>query len=156
MVRPCAKYARLNCEHRQTNRRKTSAGFLSACSPARCAVYFWAWFYVITSISTPSRRASVTLPRATFHACAMRKHFTRRSNGRRISRLRDSADISPPGAACPACSPARCAVYFWGVVLCRNKYKRAKIARFRNVAEGNISRLLYLHVPLCYNHGVCT
>ena len=41
MVRPCAKYARLNCEHRQTNRRKTSAGFLSACSPARCAVFFW-------------------------------------------------------------------------------------------------------------------
>ena len=33
-----------------------------------------------------------------------------------ISRLRDSADISPPGAVCPACSPARCAVFFWGSV----------------------------------------
>ena len=32
------------------------------------------------------------------HACATRKHFTRRSNDRRISCLRDSADISPPGA----------------------------------------------------------
>ena len=30
---------------------------------------------------------------------------------------------------------------FVGVVLCRYKYKRAVIARFRNVAEGNISRL---------------
>ena len=30
---------------------------------------------------------------------------------------------------------------FLGVVLCRYKYKRAVIARFRNVAEGNISRL---------------
>ena len=28
-----------------------------------------------------------------------------------------------------------------GLVLCRNKYKRAMTARFRNVAEGNISRL---------------
>ena len=30
---------------------------------------------------------------------------------------------------------------FWGLFLCRNKDKRAKTARFRNVAEGNISRL---------------
>ena len=30
---------------------------------------------------------------------------------------------------------------FLGLVLCRNKYKRAMTARFRNVAEGNISRL---------------
>ena len=30
---------------------------------------------------------------------------------------------------------------FLGVVLCRYKYKRAVIARIRNVAEGNISRL---------------
>ena len=28
-----------------------------------------------------------------------------------------------------------------GLVLCRNKYKRAMTARFRNVAKGNISRL---------------
>ena len=32
-------------------------------------------------------------------------------------------------------------LFFLGVVLCRNKYKRAITARFRNVAEGNISRL---------------
>ena len=30
---------------------------------------------------------------------------------------------------------------FWGLFLYRNKDKRAKTARFRNVAEGNISRL---------------
>ena len=30
---------------------------------------------------------------------------------------------------------------FLGLVLCRNKYKRAMTARFRNVAKGNISRL---------------
>ena len=31
--------------------------------------------------------------------------------------------------------------HFFGLVLCRNKYKRAMTARFRNVAKGNISRL---------------
>ena len=66
-----------------------------ACPSARCAVFFGACFCTVIRISAPRQRASVTLPRATFHACAMRKHFTRRSNDRRISRLRDSAYISP-------------------------------------------------------------
>ena len=63
------------------------------------------------------------------------KHFTRRSNDRRISCLRDSADISPPGQL------ARLARSILGLVLCRNKHKRAMTARFHNVAKGNISRL---------------
>ena len=63
---------------------------------AACSI-FWAWFYAVTSISAPSQRASSALPKSTFHACAMRKHFTRRSFDRSISCLRDSADISPPG-----------------------------------------------------------
>ena len=69
MVRLCAKYARLNCEHRQTkpteNIRRFFVGLLT---------------------------------------CPLRGLFL-------------------------------------GSVLCRNKYKRAMTARFRNVAEGNISRL---------------
>ena len=75
--------------------------FMSACPHTRGAVYFWACFYAVTSISAPSQRASITLPRATFHACAMRKHFTRRSNDRRISCLRDSADIFAAGRSLP-------------------------------------------------------
>ena len=72
-----------------------------SCSPL--LGFLLTWFYAVTRISARCQRASITLPRATFHACATRKHFTRRSNDRRISCLRDSADISPPGAACPAC-----------------------------------------------------
>ena len=70
-----------------------------SCSPPLGCLL--AWFYAVSRISARCQRASITLPRATFHACATRKHFTRRSNDRRISCLRDSADISPPGAACP-------------------------------------------------------
>ena len=140
MVRPCAKYARLNCEHRQKNiRRQNAVGyFLCRLAHIRAArsifgfgsvtgrqgamqlraptkntncknavgyflcrlahiravrSIFWARFYAVTKY----KRAITALPKATFHACAMRKHFTRRSNDRRISCLRDSADISPPG-----------------------------------------------------------
>ena len=122
---------------------------MSACSPVRCAVYFWAWVgdgqassSSIIGLLTCARRGLIAVTKykramtarflsvakgnisrlrdaqafhrrgslpglrglflglvlcATFHACAMRKHFTRRSNDRRISCLRDSADISPPG-----------------------------------------------------------
>ena len=69
MVRPCAKYARLNCEHRQ-------------------------------KIPTAKRRRIFYVGLPT---------YARRG--------------------------------LFGLGLCRNKYKRAIIARFRNVAEGNISRL---------------
>ena len=34
---------------------------------------------------------------------------------------------------------------FLGLILCRNKYKRAMTARFRNVAKGNILRLCDAH-----------
>ena len=86
---------------KNTDGKTPSDIFMSACphpSPLGCLL---AWFYAVSRISARCQRASITLPRATFHACATRKHFTRRSNDRRISCLRDSADISPPGAACP-------------------------------------------------------
>ena len=143
---------------------------MSACphpSPLGCLL---AWFSAVSRISARCQRASITLPRATFHACATRKHFTRRSNERRISCLRDSADISPPGAACPACPhPSPLGLYglgcgsnndcyaptnrFWthscSPPLCCllawfyaiTEDKRSMTARFHNVAEGNILRL---------------
>ena len=91
----------LGCGSNNDSYAPTNRFWTHSCSPPLSCLL--AWFYAVTRISARCQRASITLPRATFHACAMRKHFTRRSNDRRISCLRDSADISPPGAACPAC-----------------------------------------------------
>ena len=103
--------------HRQTNRRKTSAGFLSACLPARCAVFFLG---LVLCCNKYKR--------------AMTARFRNVAEGN-ISCLRDAQTFhrrgSLPGLRC----------LFWGLFLCRNKDKRAMTARFRNVAEGNISRL---------------
>ena len=91
----------LGCGSNNDSYAPTNRFWMHSCSPPLGCLL--AWFYAVTRISARCQRASITLPRATFHACATRKHFTRRSNDRRISCLRDSADISPPGAACPAC-----------------------------------------------------
>ena len=90
---------------------KTPSVFLSACPHPACAVIFLAWFYAVTSI------------------IAIEKRFRNIAEGN-ISRLRDaqafhaavkrppyfmfarSADILPPGTACPACPRPACAVYF--------------------------------------------
>ncbi len=104
--------------------------FMSACphpSPLGCLL---AWFSAVSRISARCQRASITLPRATFHACATRKHFTRRSNDRRISCLCDSADISPPGAACPAC-PHPSPLGLYGLGCGSNNDSYAPTNRFR-------------------------
>ena len=110
MVRPCAKYARLNCEHRQKFRRQNAVGyFMSACSHTRGAVYLRLvrrrWIAFLNCYAPTNKRQQ-----------KMSSQFV----GLPSPRLRG---------------------HFLGVVLCRNKYKRAITARFRNVADGNISRL---------------
>ena len=62
MVRPCAKYARLNC-YAPTNKRqqKTAVVCLSACPAARCAVFFLTWCMDRQARSNFSRHALTPL-----------------------------------------------------------------------------------------------
>ena len=55
----------------------------------------------------------------------------------KLLRTDKTADSKTAAGNLSACPHPACAVYL-GLVLCRNKYKRAIIARFRNVAKGNI------------------
>ena len=113
MTRPCAKYARLNCEHRQKN----SDG------------------------KTPSDIFYVGLP--TYARCGLFLGLVRRRAGKEHCncehrQTNDSKNCCRLFVGLLTC-PLR--GLFFGSVLCRNKHKRAMTARFLSVAKGNISRL---------------
>ena len=114
MVRPCAKYARLNCEHRQKNTDgKTPSDIfyvgLSTC--ARCGrLSAWLVDGQARSIATASTEKNTNCKNAVGYFYVGLLTYARRG-------------------------------LIWGLVYAVTKYKRAMTARFRNVAKGNISRL---------------
>ena len=186
MTRPCAKYARLNCEHRQkiptAKRRRIflcrlvhihaarsifglgsttgRQGAMKLRAPKKIPTaktpsdifyvglltyawrgLIWGLVYVVTKykraviarfLSVAKGNISRLRDAQAFHAAVKRPpYFTFARQRRHLT-----AGHNLPGfLICPLRG------LFLGVVLCRYKYKRAVIARFRNVAEGNISRL---------------
>ena len=129
-----------NVFHVCAKRRHFTAGHsLPGLPSPRLRGLIWAWFYAVTSISAIEKRfrnvAKGNISRLhdvqAFHAFAKRQtYFT----------FARSADISPPGTACPACPHPACAVRFWAWFYAVTSIS-AMTARFRNVAKGNISRL---------------
>ena len=125
--------------HRQTNDSKKLLSFFVGLLTCPLRGLIWACFNdrqarSITTASTvkKSRRqnaAGYFLCRLA-HRCAARSNLGLGSSTGRRGAVRSSA-----------CPHTRSVVYFLGLVLCRNKYKCAVIARFHNVAKGNISRL---------------
>ena len=141
MVRPCAKYARharLNCEHRQKiptakRRRIFYVGLPTYARRGLFGLGLCRNKYKRAVIARFRNVADGNISRLrnaqAFHAAVKRPPYFTFARQRRHFTAGRSVSGSP--------SP-RLRGQFFGLVLCRNKYKRAIIARFRNVAEGNI------------------
>ena len=123
MVRPCAKYARLNCEHRQKNTDGKTPSDIFYVGLLTCARRGLIWGLV-------RRRAGEEQFDHRLAHLSVARSFLAWYNNRQA---RSSLIIGLSAYAQRS--------LFLGLVLCCDKYKRAVIARFLSVAEGNISRL---------------
>ena len=138
MVRPCAKYARLNCEHRQKFRRQNAVGyFMSACPHTRGAVLI---YLLVTSTGRRARVGARLIPQRVLTLHARRANSSRNSVLKTASHRQTTPTARRRRYFLPACPHPACAVYFWAWFYVATSISAIE-KRFRNVAKGNISRL---------------